>query len=116
MEKLIQEKPLLPVLESLQFVPPMQPKLAPSLPDSNNLTFSRLVPVPHADCIQASVPPNEKVDIKLSASEENPYSDIDPLSNFDWQATEVLKLRPFKPKYHLTMGKRPPQLRTSSIF
>lgn len=26
------------------------------------------------------------------------------LSGFDWKTTEPLKLRPFKPKYHITMG------------
>ncbi|KAH6671343.1 hypothetical protein B0J14DRAFT_618636 [Halenospora varia] len=31
-------------------------------------------------------------------------SAIVPLSNFDWQLTEPLKFRNFKPKYHLTMG------------
>lgn len=29
---------------------------------------------------------------------------IIPLQKFHWQDTEPLKLRPFKPKYHLTMG------------
>lgn len=34
----------------------------------------------------------------------DPYQDIEPLSNFDWQATPPIKIRPFKPKYHLTMA------------
>ncbi|KAK4186282.1 hypothetical protein QBC35DRAFT_387524 [Podospora australis] len=29
---------------------------------------------------------------------------IQPLLNFDWKTTEPLKLRPFKPKYHITMA------------
>ncbi|KAL1957911.1 hypothetical protein VTO42DRAFT_5303 [Malbranchea cinnamomea] len=29
---------------------------------------------------------------------------IEPLKNFDWRATEPMKLRPYKPLYHLTMG------------
>ncbi|KAF7960598.1 hypothetical protein EAE96_000274 [Botrytis aclada] len=33
----------------------------------------------------------------------NPPS-ITPLSDFDWRTTEPLKLRPFKPLYHMTMG------------
>jgi hypothetical protein len=37
--------------------------------------------------------------------DEAPYSNIEPLPDFDWRTTEVLKQRPFKPKYHLTMGK-----------
>ena len=34
----------------------------------------------------------------------DPYDDIEPLHNFDWSTTEPMKLWPFKPKYHLTMG------------
>ncbi|PYH84392.1 hypothetical protein BO82DRAFT_351966 [Aspergillus uvarum CBS 121591] len=33
-----------------------------------------------------------------------PVSQIDPLVNFDWTKTEPLVLRPFKPRYHITMG------------
>jgi len=29
---------------------------------------------------------------------------VEPLPNFDWKTTEPIKLRPFKPKYNLTMG------------
>jgi hypothetical protein len=32
------------------------------------------------------------------------YYAIDPLPDFDWTSTPPIKLRPFKPKYHLTMG------------
>lgn len=32
------------------------------------------------------------------------YQDIEPLNDFDWESTPPMKLRPFKPKYHLTMG------------
>jgi hypothetical protein len=32
------------------------------------------------------------------------YHAIDPLPDFDWKSTPPIKLRPFKPKYHLTMG------------
>jgi hypothetical protein len=48
---------------------------------------------------------NEKWDAKSSLSEEDPYFGIIPLPDFDWQTAAPLKLRPFKPKYHLTMGK-----------
>lgn len=34
----------------------------------------------------------------------NEYNDIEPLDEFNWQETEHVKLRPFKPIYHLTMG------------
>lgn len=30
---------------------------------------------------------------------------IEPLADFDWRATPPTKLRPFKPIYHITMGK-----------
>jgi hypothetical protein len=34
----------------------------------------------------------------------DPYLTIEALQNFDWKTTEPIKIRPFKPKYHLTMG------------
>jgi hypothetical protein len=33
------------------------------------------------------------------------FPEVKELPEFDWQTTEPLKLRPFKPRYHLTMGK-----------
>ncbi|PKY05821.1 hypothetical protein P168DRAFT_326131 [Aspergillus campestris IBT 28561] len=36
----------------------------------------------------------------------NGYPPIEPLPGFNWEATEPLSFRPFKPKYHLTMGLR----------
>jgi hypothetical protein len=47
-------------------------------------------------------------DAKNATEQEDPlsaYEAIEPLRNFDWKSTPPLKLRPFKPKYHLTMGK-----------
>lgn len=35
------------------------------------------------------------------------YPHVTPLSSFDWSSTSPLKLRPFKPRYHLTMGIQP---------
>lgn len=32
------------------------------------------------------------------------YYTIDPLPGFDWRSTPPIKIRPFKPNYHLTMG------------
>ncbi|KAE8421842.1 hypothetical protein BDV36DRAFT_280415 [Aspergillus pseudocaelatus] len=32
------------------------------------------------------------------------YPPIEPLPDFNWETTEPLKFRPFKPKYHLTMA------------
>lgn len=34
-----------------------------------------------------------------------PNPTIEPLPNFDLETTEVLKFRPFKSIYHITMGK-----------
>ena len=34
----------------------------------------------------------------------DPYQDIEPLSDFDWSTTPPARIRPFKPKFHLTMG------------
>lgn len=31
------------------------------------------------------------------------YPLVEPLGGFDWKKAELLQLRPFKPKYHLTM-------------
>lgn len=39
---------------------------------------------------------------KSSSHELNPS--IEPLGNFDWKTTRPMKLRPFKPTYHITMG------------
>lgn len=56
--------------------------------------------------IDTSIPPsNEK---KNASEQDDPlraYRDIEPLHDFDWESTPPVKLRPFKPKYHLTMGK-----------
>lgn len=32
------------------------------------------------------------------------YPPIEPLPHFDWKSEDPVKIRPFKPKYHLTMG------------
>ena len=34
----------------------------------------------------------------------DPYEDIEPLKNFDWSTTTPMRIRPFKSKYHITMG------------
>jgi hypothetical protein len=47
-------------------------------------------------------------DGKNAAEQEDPlaaYDAIEPLKDFDWKTTPPLNLRPFKPRYHLTMGK-----------
>ena len=38
------------------------------------------------------------------ADEPNCYPPVEPLPDFDWKTTESVKIRPFKPKYNLTMS------------
>ena len=51
-------------------------------------------------------------DVKVPLT--NPYEDIEPLHNFDWTIEPQLKVRPFKDKYHLTMGMDPDTLQFCS--
>lgn len=48
----------------------------------------------------------EKAVVKENANEYSSasYEEIEPLSNLNWQTTPPLKIWPFKPRYHLTMG------------
>ncbi|KFY94168.1 hypothetical protein V498_04012 [Pseudogymnoascus sp. VKM F-4517 (FW-2822)] len=39
---------------------------------------------------------------------------VETLISFDWKTTEPLKHRPFKPKYHLTMGRQLPRVQTGN--
>jgi hypothetical protein len=52
---------------------------------------------------------DKTLDDLASANEKvqatDPYEDIEPLTNFDWSTTTPFRIRPFKPKYHITMGK-----------
>lgn len=54
--------------------------------------------------------PVNKIDARFEEKhtvEKDPlaaYRDIEPLHDFHWESTPPVKLRPFKPKYHLTMG------------
>lgn len=50
---------------------------------------------------------------KGGINDQNAYSKtptflgpVDTLDGFDWKTTAPLKHRPFKPKYHLTMGRQ----------
>ncbi|KAB8205876.1 hypothetical protein BDV34DRAFT_235032 [Aspergillus parasiticus] len=38
------------------------------------------------------------------AVKRNSYPPVEPLPDFDWKTKEPIKIRPFKPKYHLTMS------------
>jgi len=48
--------------------------------------------------------------LKQQKDESAAKSMITPLLDFNWKTTEPLQLRPFKPKYHLTMGEWRPQI------
>ncbi|KAK2731807.1 hypothetical protein FQN55_004443 [Onygenales sp. PD_40] len=50
---------------------------------------------------QAQINAKKKFNKLLDASD---YPPIEPLENFQWEKTEPIKFRPFKPKYHLTMA------------
>ncbi|KAF2205024.1 hypothetical protein GQ43DRAFT_468610 [Delitschia confertaspora ATCC 74209] len=41
---------------------------------------------------------------KVEPNLEDAYYQIEPLSDFDVDSTEPIKIRPFKPKYHITMA------------
>ncbi|TPX19670.1 hypothetical protein DIZ76_017462 [Coccidioides immitis] len=42
---------------------------------------------------------------KMRSQSASKFPEIEPLEDFEWEKTEPLQFRPFKPKYHLTMGK-----------
>ena len=39
-----------------------------------------------------------------ATSDKDPYDAIEALPAFDWASTPPIRIRPFKPKYHMTMG------------
>ncbi|KAF3483823.1 uncharacterized protein GIQ15_03147 [Arthroderma uncinatum] len=45
-----------------------------------------------------------KVTRKLTVVSEDDFPPIEPLDKFGWETTEPLQLRPYKPKYNLTMA------------
>ncbi|OJD15775.1 hypothetical protein AJ78_03993 [Emergomyces pasteurianus Ep9510] len=49
----------------------------------------------------AEIERQKKFDAILRTSD---FAPVEPLRKFDWKKTEPLKLRPYKPKYHLTMA------------
>lgn len=52
-----------------------------------------------------AVPDPEKQGLLALQNESlKAYTDITPLLTFDWSTTKPLPIRPFKPKYHLTMA------------
>ncbi|ODM23284.1 hypothetical protein SI65_00873 [Aspergillus cristatus] len=51
------------------------------------------------ESLKSPTPPIFKNDV-----EPTTYPPVEPLPDFEWQKTEPLNLRPFKPKYHLTMS------------
>ncbi|KAG5287455.1 DUF3445 superfamily domain-containing protein [Histoplasma capsulatum G186AR] len=55
----------------------------------------------HKSNKRAEIERQKKFDAMLCTSDFPP---VEPLRKFDWEKTEPLKLRPYKPKYHLTMA------------
>ncbi|PGH18047.1 hypothetical protein AJ79_00673 [Helicocarpus griseus UAMH5409] len=49
----------------------------------------------------AEIARQKEFEAMLSTSD---YPPVEPLKNFNWEKTEPLKIRPYKPKYHLTMA------------
>ncbi|EER26447.1 hypothetical protein CPC735_006190 [Coccidioides posadasii C735 delta SOWgp] len=41
---------------------------------------------------------------KMRSQSASKFPEIEPLEDFEWEKTEPLQFRPFKPKYHLTMA------------
>ncbi|OCK77062.1 hypothetical protein K432DRAFT_445620 [Lepidopterella palustris CBS 459.81] len=58
----------------------------------------------HGKDATQSLPPPQNLKPADAASAEAPYYQISPLPDFNWQTTPPLQIRPFKPKYHLTMA------------
>ncbi|PGH35179.1 hypothetical protein GX50_01991 [[Emmonsia] crescens] len=55
----------------------------------------------HKSNKSAEIERQKKFDAILCTSD---FAPVEPLQKFDWEKTEPLKLRPYKPKYHLTMA------------
>ena len=51
----------------------------------------------------AGLPRNDKPNVQ---ADKEAYYAITPLRTFDWRETKPIKIRPFKPRYHLTMGQQ----------
>lgn len=46
-----------------------------------------------------------KQQLKIPVEEHlDDYPSVEPLLEFDWKETKPIKIRPFKPKYNLTMS------------
>jgi len=57
---------------------------------------------------ESLLPPSSvKSDVEKKPSSES-WPPIEPLPDFDWKTTPPIKLRPFKPIYHINMGMFPP--------
>jgi len=47
---------------------------------------------------------NATESLSKTVSRQDGYPKVEPLPDFDWKITEPIKIRPFKPKYNLTMS------------
>lgn len=61
--------------------------------------------------LTAIQPPAEQYE----TSKMGPEAKIESLNSFNWESTPPRKFRPFKPIYHITMGKSPPALTKKDI-
>lgn len=53
---------------------------------------------------QKNASKSQVLPISKEKDEPTAYPPVKPLPDFDWEQKEPLKLRPFKPKYNLTMS------------
>ncbi|OMP81850.1 hypothetical protein BK809_0006159 [Diplodia seriata] len=64
------------------------------------LSCTRLL-MRHQRPTAAGLPNNDKPNVQAN---KEAYYAITPLRTFDWRETKPIKIRPFKPRYHLTMA------------
>lgn len=66
---------------------------------SPSASVNEKTPLLRYNTVSVSHQQNEK-----TAAQDEEEANIVPLPDFDWKTTEPLKFRPFKPRYHITMG------------
>lgn len=65
------------------------------------LLLTRLQTLPRSLVPSTQTEPSQSA---KDADEPNCYPPVEPLPDFDWKTTQPVKIRPFKPKYNLTMS------------
>lgn len=71
---------------------------------TNRLNYTTML-ISYQKAVLATIPKDDK---PKEQPDKEAYYAITPLRDFDWRETKPIKIRPFKPKYHLTMGQRHP--------